>query len=174
MHRLDDDTININNINFRTRQSPSSSRIIITDSDNFSECLNKFGLKLIDSCVLFCQRCGSIILGKNIRYHLRKAHAEHLSSSEYSLLLQLALNQASSRYVQLAQGTSGTGVNVKRFRRIEYLPTIQGFRCSKCNFGSQNRFELCSRHEKFQGTQCNGNGDSFEESCVQIVLSVES
>ena len=139
------------------------------NSNNFSECLNKFKLKLIDSCVIFCQRCGSIILGQNIRYHLRKMHAEHLSNSEYSLLVQMTLNQASSFYVQLAQGTSEAGVNVERFRMIEYLPTIQGFRCSKCNFGGRNHSELCSRHEKFQGIQCNGNGDCFEESCVQIV-----
>ena len=81
----------------------------------------------------------------------------------------MTLNQDSSCYVKLAQGTSLTGVNVERFRMIEYLPTIQGFRCSKCNFGGRNQSELCSRHEKFQGTQCNGNGDCFEESCVQIV-----
>ncbi len=143
--------------------------MIITDRDNFIECLNKFELKLIDSCVLFCQRCGSIILGKNIRYHLRKIHNAHLSSSETSQLVQMTLNQAGSCYVQLAQGTSLTGVNVERFRMIEYLPKIQGFRCSKCNYGGRNHSELCSRHAKFQGSRCAGNGDCFEESRVQIV-----
>ena len=66
--------------------------------------------------VLLCQRCGSIIPGQNIRYQLRKIHNEHLSSSEYSQIVQMTLNQDSSRYVQLAQGTSLTGVNVERFR----------------------------------------------------------
>ena len=108
--------------------------MIINDSDNFIECLNKFELKLIDSCVLFCQRCGSIILGQNIRYHLRKIHNEHLSSSETSQLVQMTLNQAGSCYVQLAQGTSLTGVNVERFRMIEYLPKIQVIKVGKEGF----------------------------------------
>lgn len=133
-------------------------------------CLNKFHLSLIDSSVMLCERCSTILFRENMRYHLLKQHGESMNKHEIALLMQLTVNQAtSSCYIKMAKGTSEVGINVAKFPKINQLPSMYGYRCTSCNYAEQDLLKLCSRHEKFHGSRCRGNRECYEESHIQIV-----
>lgn len=142
---------------------------IIASGAEINGCLNNLNLRLVDSAVLFCVRCQSIVLRENVRYHLLKIHSVSITQRVLSMLLQCTTNQPSSCYVKLAHGTISTGLSVEKFAKIAELPICSGFRCRQCNFGCGNMSELIKRHEKFQRGVCNGEQECFEPCRIQIV-----
>lgn len=153
-----------------TTQDPSSTAAATIANLSLSEVLNKFHLSLLDSSVLFCQSCSSILKRENIKCHFQKRHNALASKSEYSLLMHHTLNQSGSCYVKLAQGTSPVAFNVEKFATIDEIPVYSGFRCKQCNFGDTSISSLLTRHGKYQQGRCNGSREiSFEESRVQSI-----
>ena len=148
------------NVSQHSNAQDDSTSITIINS-----CLTKFHLSLIDSSVLFCHRCCSILLRENVRDHLRKRHQEFSSAKEQNAVMKCSENQSTSCYIQLAHGSSVDRHD--KFRPIEYLPVILGFRCARCNFADKMINELARRHQKFQSGHCSDG--SFEESRIQVV-----